>query len=81
MNMKVKTEKEFRKVLKDKFIFCYSPKVMNYLRHRGCRYICKSNHEMTNSPFWLYMRTPDVEEMMTEYRDSLNREVPEVEGF
>ena len=79
--MKVTSEKDFKKTLKDNFIFCYSPKVMNYLRHRGCRYICKSNHEITDSPFWLYMRSPDVEAMMTEYRESLTREVPEVEGF
>ena len=80
-NLKVKNDKEFKEVLKKNFIFCYSPKVMNYLRHRGVRYICKSNHELTNSPFWLYMRTPDVEEVMREYRDSLSRDVPDIKGF
>ena len=80
-NLKVNSEKEFKQMLKKNFIFCYSPKVMNYLRHRDIRYICKSNHEFTNSPFWLYMRTPEVESMMIEYRQSLNREVPDIEGF
>ena len=79
--MKVTTEKEFKETLKKNFIFCYSPHVMNYLRHRGIRYICKSNHENTNSPYWLYMRTKDVEDMMKEYRKSQEREVPKVELF
>jgi hypothetical protein len=79
--MKVISEQEHKKMLKDNFIFCYSPKVMNYLRHRGCHYICKSNHEVTNSPYWLFMRTPDVEELMTEYRNAQNRKIPEIKGF
>jgi len=79
--MLVTSEKEFKEILKENFIFCYSPKVMNYLRHRGCRYICKSNHEVTDSPFWLYFRNEDVERLMIEYRESLNKEMPDVEGF
>jgi hypothetical protein len=79
--MVFETNEQFRDYLKKNFIFLYDSNVMNYLRHHNCRYLCKSNHERTGSPFWLYARVPEVEALMEEYRKSLEREVPEVEEF
>ena len=51
------TTTEFKQSLKERFIYCYSPKEVKWLKNYGIRYICKAIHPSTKCPYWLYDRT------------------------
>jgi hypothetical protein len=64
---------EFKKMLKEKFIFCYSCPTMNYLRHHDIMYICKGVHEISGNPFWLFLRDEFTEKLLKQYIEDKNR--------
>ena len=63
------TQKEFKAMLKQRFIFCYSCDMMNWLRPHNIRYLCKVVHEITKNPFWLYDRSDEIEGQLRTYTE------------
>jgi len=73
MNM---SQKDFKAMLKDRFIFCYSCELMNFLRHRNIRYLVKGVHENTLNPFWVFDRTDEISDILADYKDRHNKDIP-----
>lgn len=49
------------------FFFCYDKKIMRYLRYdKGIQFITKALHTETKAEFWLFARTPELEEALKE---------------
>lgn len=52
----------------DKYFFCYSTNLMNYLRYEcGHKFVCTALHDKTMKRFWLFERTEEIKEALIEY--------------
>lgn len=49
----------------DRFFFCYSPRLKRALAANGFRYICTGINEQTQTKFWLYVGTDEL----NDYKD------------
>ncbi|MED3835095.1 hypothetical protein [Peribacillus frigoritolerans] len=46
------------------FFFCYDRMVMMYLKGRGFKFITCALHEVSKNKFWLFVKTPELEEAL-----------------
>lgn len=51
----------------DRFFYCYSPPLKDRLLDKGERFICVGLHEKTRKKFWLFERTDNLNEVLTEW--------------
>lgn len=58
------------------YFFCYSVKMFQFLKHvKGFQFICYAKHDKTDKPFWLFERTQELNNALTEYgqvKDKVN---------
>ena len=51
------------------FFFCYDKKTMKYLRYdKGISFITTALHKDTKAEFWLFERTAELEEALSEIK-------------
>lgn len=51
------------------YFFCYSKRMLGYLKGKGFSYICCAMHEKTGNKFWLFERNPRLQEALDNYID------------
>ena len=51
------------------FFFCYTISMSMYLRERGFSYIFKAKSIKNNEIFTLYMKSPELQQALNEYRN------------
>lgn len=47
------------------FFVCYSLPLMLFLREHGIRYDVEAKHKITDNPLWVYLKTPQLRELLT----------------
>lgn len=58
------------------FLYCYSPNLFQFLRFGKCiPFIHTAYHITTKKQFWLFRRTPEVQQALTEYREGKNQKI------
>lgn len=50
------------------FYFCYSDKLLKFLRYeKDLKFLITARHIETNNQFWLFNRTQELEDALTEW--------------
>lgn len=53
----------------DKYFFCYSTNLHEFLRYeKEIKYVCTAFHATSNKRFWLFERSEELKNALTEYR-------------
>jgi len=65
------TKEEQNVELRRRFIFVYSRNKMLYLRDQGFRYLFKSYNGKTHSVFYVFDRTPEINQALSEYLEKI----------
>lgn len=65
------TKEEQNIELRRRFIFVYSRNKMLYLRDQGFRYLFKSYNSKTHSVFYVFDRTPEINQALSEYLEKI----------
>lgn len=52
----------------ERYFYCYSKPLKNFLLENGERYINKAVHEKTNKKYWLFEGTEQLNKLFTEWR-------------
>lgn len=55
------------------FYYCYSPFVKQFLVEKGIKYITASFNNVTNSVFWLFERSDELDNALTTYHKIKNK--------
>lgn len=59
---------------KKPYFFCYSPSLQKYLfNKKGFTFICEAKNKNDDRTFWLYERTLELNNALTEYNDFFNK--------
>lgn len=54
--------------MENKYFYCYSKPLKDFLLGNDLRYIIKSVHEKTNKKYWLFEGTEQLNQLLTEWR-------------
>ena len=54
--------------LENKYFYCYSKPLKDFLLENGSRYIIKSVHEKTKKKYWLFEGTEELNKLLLEWR-------------
>lgn len=52
------------------FMYVYDPKMFEFLKSKGFRFIIKALHHKTHRPFSMYYCTPKLQEAIDEWNNS-----------
>ena len=55
-------------ILENRYFYCYSKPLKEFLLENGERYIVKSVHEKTKKKYWLFEGTEKLNKLLTEWR-------------
>lgn len=55
-----------------KYFFCYSYKLKKFLSELNIRYELSANNTKTNKPYWVYIRTNDLLNALTKWKELNN---------
>jgi len=53
----------------ERYFYCYSNPLKNFLLSNGERYINKSIHEKTKKKYWLFEGTENLNNLLAEWRN------------
>ncbi len=56
------------KIVTENYFFCYDAKLMGVCKRAGFDYITCAIHEASGNKFWLFERTPELQEVIINYR-------------
>jgi hypothetical protein len=57
----------------NKYFFCYSINLFRHIRDSGIQYISKGINPSTGRSFWLFERTDELNDKLTEWKYKLNK--------
>ena len=52
----------------ERYFYCYSKPLKDFLLSNGERYIIKSIHEKTKKKYWLFEGTDELNKLLSEWR-------------
>jgi len=65
-----KSQKGICKMNREGYFFCYSTNLLEFLRYKkGQRYVCTAFHDKTMKRFWLFEKTEELNQSLTEYTE------------
>ena len=54
--------------MENKYFYCYSKPLKDFLLENGLRYVLKANHDKTKKKYWVFHSCSKIDEVLDEWR-------------
>ena len=54
--------------MENKYFYCYSKPLKDFLLENGLRYVLKAKHDKTKKMYWVFESCKKIDKLLTEWR-------------